>query len=137
MATAPGIIEQKITAGSQWTGETPDTTPVDELGIRKFPTDVKGGLFSFDFATESGSFESYVIDQIMIDFADATSVEVAIINSESTPDVFVLSTTVGEYLRVDPIRLTWDERIRITSVGATAKMYARVMARPGKVRPAS
>jgi len=135
MATAPGIIEQKIDAGSQWDGSLPSTTPVDNLGIRKFPSDTQGGLFSFDFASEEGSFETYVIEQIAIDFADASTVEVAIVDSEGTPNVFVLSTSTGNFLRVEPLILAWDEKLRITTTGATAAMHGRVLAQPGRMRP--
>lgn len=138
MATAPGIIEQTLTAGNQWNEALPASTPADANGIRQYPADPAGGLFQPDFAAEDGAFETWVIESLLVNFADAASSEVAVVNSDAVPKRVVLfSPGGGTFSRVDPIVLAWDEKLVLKSTGATLEMYARVNARPGRLRPAS
>jgi len=136
LATAPGIIEQLINAGSQFDGQLPSTTPVDADGIRKFPTDTQGGKFSFDFVSQAGSFESYVIDQILVDFGDAATAVVNILTAGG-PTVQLAAPGAGTYLFTGPLQLGWDQQIQLVTTGATAALSARVIGRPGRVRPAT
>lgn len=136
MATAPGIIEQRILAGSQFSGVAGVGVPTDADGIRRFAPAVAGGLFSFDFASQAGSFESYIIEQIIVDFADAVSAKVNILTAGG-PTVELASPGAGVYLLRGPVELGWDQQIQLVTVGATGAMVARLVAKPGRVRPAS
>jgi len=138
MSTAPCVIEQRITAGNQWDETLPTGVHVDADGIRKFPAGPTGGRFDFDFAAQDGSFDTYDIEQIFVDFGDGAG-EVAIVNSDVVPVRVVLATAPvgGTFLRVDVIHLAWDEKITLKTAGATQAMYARVLAVPGRARPVS
>lgn len=136
MATAPGIIEQLITAGSQFDGALPTTIPIDADGIRKFPTDVVGGLVELDFADHAGSFESYVIEQILADFGDAVTAVVNILTAGGPTAVFA-SPGAGIYLFTGLLELGWDQKIQLVTTGATVALQARVFAKPGRSRPVS
>lgn len=137
MAVAPGIIDQSIAAAGQWDGTVPPGNPTDADGIRTYPPAATGGLFRPDFAQASpnGSFETYVVDKIQVDFGTSAVNSVNITDGTRT---FVLDTPpAGPYLRMGPIELAWDEWIEVTSgaVGAAA-VWGRVHTRPGRSRPA-
>jgi len=137
VAQSPVVIEQRINAGQQFNETLPSTTPADADAIRKFPVDNQGGLFEFAFAGPDASFVTYQIDQVFVDFGDAAPGEVSIINSDTpSPKRVVLASLPagGTYLRVDPIKLAWDERLVLKTTGATLALYARVHASPGRIR---
>lgn len=136
MATAPGIIEQLISVGSQFDGAAGVGTPTDADGIRRFAAAAAGGRFDFDFAVQAGSFESYVIDQILVDFGDAATAVVNILTAGG-PTVQFAAPGAGVYLFTGPLQLAWDQKIQLVTTGATVALSARVFARPGRVRPAT
>jgi hypothetical protein len=132
-------IEQRVTAGNPWTGVLPTTTPVDDIqGVRRFPADVVGGLFTFDFVGPDDSFDQYLIERILVDFGTSATGNVFIVNRDVPVPRRVLIGTVGGgvYLYEDrTLVLAWDERIQLVSVGAPiAEMYARVTAGPLRAR---
>lgn len=135
MSTAPGIIEQRIIAGNQFTGVAGVGTPTDAYGIRKFSPAVAGGLFEFDFATQDGSFESYVIEQILADFTSSVTAVVNIVTDGVTTAQFAAPGGVVYFFR-GPLELAWDQKIQLITTGATLDLVARVFAKPGRVRPA-
>lgn len=135
MAQSPVVIEQRITVGSQFNELAPTTVPADTDAIRKFPTDVQGGLFEFNFAGPDASFVTYQIDQIFVDFGDAGTSEVAIINSDGTPVRIILASPgAGTYLRVEPFLLAWDEKLTLKTTLASVALYARIMASPVRIK---
>lgn len=136
MAQTPVVIEQRINAGQQFNETLPSTTPADAKAIRKFPASNQGGLFVFDFAGPDASFVTYQIDQVFVDFGDAAPGEVSIINSDGPPKRVVLATLPagGTFLRVDPIKLAWDEKLVLKTTGATLALYARVQASPMRIK---
>lgn len=136
MAQTPVVIEQSINAGQQFNETLPSTTPADSKAIRKFPVANQGGLFEFDFSGPDASFVTYQIDQVFVDFGDAAPGEVSIINSDGVPKRVVLASLPvgGTFLRVDPIKLAWDEKLVLKTTGATVALYARVQASPGRVK---
>lgn len=136
MAVAPGIIDQSITAGGQWDGTVPPGTPADASGIRTYPAAATGGLFRPDYAAAAGSFETYVVDKIQVDFAAAATSQVAI--KDDAGNTFVLASPgSGPYLYLGPLELAWDEYIEVTSAVSASVMHGRVHTRPGRSRPAS
>lgn len=136
MATAPGIIDQTVSAGGQFTGVLPNTKPSDADGIRTFGADPVGGLFEFDFAGQDQAFETYVIDKIMVDFGLSGVNSVNIVGPGAR--VWQLAAPgPGAYLFTGPLELAWDEKIRLNSNASANPMFARVHARPGRPRPAS
>ena len=135
MAQTPVVIEQRIDAGSQFDETLPATTPSDDKAIRVFPSTTQGGLFLFDFIGPNASFVTYQIDQIFADFSDATTVEIAVLDSEGTPNRSVIvSPGAGGYIRVEPFTLAWDQKLSIKTLGATGAMMARVMASPQRIK---
>lgn len=134
MTVSPGIIDQGISAGNDWDGTLPPTTPVDAYGIRTYPEAATGGLFRPDFASQGGSFETYIVEKIQVDFALSGTNQVAI--KDSAGRTFVLASPgAGEYLYTGPLELAWDEYIEVTSAVSANAMYGRVHTRPGRLRP--
>jgi hypothetical protein len=82
----------------------------------------------------ASSFETYVVDKIMVDFGLSAVNQVAIVDVGGR--IFVLATPpAGPYLYLGPLELAWDERIEITSAASANAMHARVHGRPGRTRP--
>lgn len=137
MAVAPGIIDQSINAAGQWDGTVPPGTSTDAQGIRTYAPAATGGRFRPDFAQPypNGSFETYVVDKIQIDFGASAVNSVNI--TDGVRSFAVDTPPAGSYLRMGPIELAWDEWIEVTSgaVGAAA-VWGRVNMRPGRLRPA-
>jgi len=135
VAQTPIVIEQRIDAGSQFDETLPATTPVNDKAIRTFPSTTQGGLFQFDFTGPDASFVTYQIEQIFADFADAATVEIAVIDSAGTPNRSVIvSPGAGSYIRVEPFTLAWDQKLTLKTLGATGAMMARVMASPQRTK---
>jgi len=130
------VVEQRITAGSDWSGAEPTTTPsYATKGIKVFPTDIVGGLFTFDFT----SYFLTEVQQISVDFAGVGSKSI-VIRRASGPDIQIFSSTdplEAIVLCTDKFQLASDERIAIISAGAAAAMYARIIARPLHPEPSS
>lgn len=134
MAVAPGIIDQETTAGGLWDGTVPPGVPVNAQGIRTFPPAATGGRFELPWGGVASSFETYVVDKIMVDFGLSAVNQVAIVDVGGR--IFVLATPpAGPYLYLGPLELAWDERIEITSAASANAMHARVHGRPGRTRP--
>lgn len=124
------VIEQRISAGNDWDGTAPDTTPDYETtpGVKAFPEDDAGGLFEFDFT----SYFLMEVQQINVDFAGVGTKSI-VIRRTSGPDVPIFSSTdplETTVLITDKFQLAADEKVAILSAGAAAPMYARIIARP-------
>jgi len=136
VAVEPGIIDQSISAGGQWDGTVPPGTPVDDLGIRTFPVAATGGLFELPWIGATSSYETYVIDKIMVDFGLSATNSVAI-KSAGGDSYELAAPGAGLYIYTGPLELAWDEKIEVTSLTSANAMNARVHGRPGRLRPAS
>lgn len=130
------VIEQRISAGNDWDGTLPSTTPsFASKGVKAFPEDTHGGLFQWNFA----SFFLMEIQQINIDFAGVGGKSV-VVRRPSGPDVLIYSSTDPLEISVlitDKFQLAADENIVIESTGAVAAMYARIIGRPLHPEPTS
>lgn len=134
-------IEQRIRAGSVWNGAAPTTVAVDDSqGVRRFPVDVVGGLFTFDFVGEENdhAFDQYVVERMLFDFGTSANGFVFIVNRDLVPRQVLIQTVAGGGVYLYEARrlvLAWDERIQIVSAGLPAgEMYARVTAGPTRIR---
>lgn len=130
-------IEQRISAGGDWDGTVPTTTPdfATTKGVKIFPEDAAGGLFVFDFT----SFFLIEVQQIHVDFAGVAAKSI-VIRGLSGPDIQIFSSTdpaESIILITDKFQLALDENIVILSAGAAAAMYARVIARPLHPEPST
>lgn len=132
MTARAKVIDQSINAGQQWNEALPTTTSTEVLGVETFPSDDVGGRFSWDFASADGSFETYIIERISVDFGDAATAQIAIVG----PGGFrvIRSAATGHVVIEGPLVLAWDEVITLLSVGATVPMRARIIAGPGQIR---
>ncbi len=132
MAAAPITIEQKITAGSQFDGLAPTTVYVDDVdqGLRQFPTDVSGGLFTFALT----SLWWAEVQRIIVQFADAATADISIVSATGALSIYTFAGG-GEVVITDLFKLAPDEKIQIITTGATAAMWARVTMRPLVSRP--
>ena len=78
---------------------------------------------------------TYQIDQIFVDFGDAGTAEIAIVNSDGVPvRTSLTSPGAGPYLRADPFLLAWDEKLTLKTLLASVALYASVMASPVRIR---
>lgn len=131
------VIEQRISVGNNWNGTVPLTAPdYTGVGIKKFPVAVQGGLFEFDF-TEYFLME---IQQINVDFGGAGTKSI-VIRSPGAPDIEIFSSTdplERNLLLTCKFQLASDEKVAIiSSGGAAAEMFARIIGRPLHPIPAS
>lgn len=133
MAVLPITIEHRITATNQFDGSVPTTTYVDDAdaGIRRYPTSTGGGRFA-QLVTSGWLSE---VQRIAADFADAATVEIAIVNAAGDVVLIYSAATGGTVLITDMIKLAPDEFIRIVTTGATLAMVARLTVRPLLSRP--
>jgi len=126
-------IQQEITAGSDWDGTAPTTTPVVADGVKSFPTDTQGGLFEFGY---DAGFMLWQIERIAVDFGGVAVKGIYI--RKGAVDIPIYESTLITEIKIlvtDKILLAADEQLVITSSGAAAAMYARVTARPALARP--
>lgn len=127
-------IEQRITAGAQFDGVAPTTTPATDadVGVQVWPTDTHGGLFAFGY----GSFWLTEIQRIAANFGNATSVKITIVNTAGDEVDIYDAASGGTVLITDVFRMSRDEKVKIVTVGATVAMVVRVTSRPLVARPA-
>lgn len=130
------VIEQRISAGNDWDGSEPTTEPDFSLpGVKVYPEDAQGGLFTFDFT----SYFLIEVQQIQVEFAGVGTKSI-VIRRDGGPDILVFGSTdplETNVLITDKFQLAQDERIAIESTGAAGAMYARVIARPLHPAPAT
>lgn len=130
------VVEQRISAGNDWDGTTPSTTPsYATKGVKSFPEDDQGGLFEWDFS----SLFLMEVQQINVDF-NGVAAKSIVIRRASGPDVLIFSSTdpaESNILITDKLQLAADEQIAILSTGAAGAMYARIIARPLHPEPSS
>ncbi len=133
MASAPITIEQRITAASQFTGAAPTTAFTDDVdqGIRTFPTDTVGGLFTFALS----ALWWQEVERIVVQFADSATADISIVNAAGNALSIYTAALGGEVVITDKFELAPDEKIRIVTTGATLAMWARVTMRPLVSRP--
>lgn len=132
------VIEQRITAGNDWDGTVPLTTPdFTTKGVKKFPPAAQGGLFVFDFT----SYFLKEIQQIAVDFNGVGSKSIVIRGpGGAADDIEIFKSTDPlevNILITDKFQLAPDEHIVIISSGAANAMFARVIGRPLHPEPAS
>jgi hypothetical protein len=117
------IIQQTITAGSNFDGLIPTTTPIHGHDIEKeYPTDVHGGLFEFDLTQPA------VVYAIEIKFGGQSAW--AIHKKDHNGDEFLLySGTTEAFLATlakDRTLITEGQKLLLRTTGASTKMIARV-----------
>ena len=116
----PFAIKHQITAGSQFDGQVPSTTPAEENGVVVYPTDTQGGLFEFGMdAVPVALFE------VMVKLGGQTSWTLKIIDGSTAFDL-ASGTTEAQYLyRPDePVILLPGQKVELKTVGASAAMWA-------------
>lgn len=122
-------IQQEITAGSDWDGTVPSTTPVITDGVKTYPTHTAGGLFEFGYHE---GFSLWRVERIVADF-NGVAAKGIYIRKSGVPDIPIWESALAseaKLLITDKIQLAADESLVMVSTGATTAMYARVTARP-------
>jgi len=116
-------IEQKITAGSQFTGAAPAGTVTRELDMERYPTGTVGGLI--DFANPN----PIQVKQIFIKLGGQSSWTLQMVDTDAvattvlsgTTETFVANTTLN-------LILLQGQKLKLVTVAATTAMVARVTA---------
>jgi hypothetical protein len=127
-------VQQEISAGNDWDGTVPATTPVIADGIKAYPAHTAGGLFEFGLGE---GFFLWRVERIVVDFNGVANKGVYIRKS-GVPDIPVWESTLAieaKLLFTDKVQLAADEQLVVVSTGAANAMYARVTARPVLARP--
>jgi len=116
-------IEQKITAGSQFTGAAPTTTMARAYDMERYPTDTVGGLV--DFANPN----PIQIKQIFIKFGGQASWTLKLIDVDNVKTT-LLSGTNETYLANLTLGLILfqGQKLELVTVAATTAMVVRVSA---------
>lgn len=129
MAKQYVTVEQFVSPGGLWTGVEPTTTPAINNGIKTYPADVVGGMFTFAFT----SFHLLEVERIVADFGGIAS-KLIVIKSPGRPDIDVFRSTLATQIKLlwtSPIKLAPGEQIVVTAVGpAIVQTYVAVTVRP-------
>jgi hypothetical protein len=113
-------IKHQITAGSQFDGQVPSTTPVATNGVLVYPTDVQGGLFEF-------GLDNYpvALQEVLVKLANQTSWTLKLIDGSTTFDLDSGTTETSRLYRpVLPLIMLPGQKIELKTVAATTAMWA-------------
>ena len=130
MARDDKLVAEKhqIKAGSQFTGEVPDTGPDTESHIQVYAADVKGGLFKL-MRTQGEDPQTQDLKRrvrrISVQLADQSSWSISVTDG-TTEYVIVSGTAETDVTVTDTIELAPSEDIKIVTVGATLAMAATI-----------
>lgn len=124
---------QLISAGSQFNGAAPGTTPTIAGGVKTYPAGTTGGKFDCIWDSEIPNLDVLgrhrEVLTVAIQLADQSSWALEITNG--TQDyTWVDGTTETEVLITDSMSLLPDQYLRLTTSGATAAMSMQVTFRP-------
>lgn len=112
-------IVQRIAALSQFDGQAPTTTPVDQDNILWYPEDSQGGLFEFE-----GS-NNVDIRQLQINFGGQTSWTLSM--TDGSEDFIIMTGTNEAYLFArDVATLPVGWKLKLVTTGASTAMKAMV-----------
>jgi hypothetical protein len=116
------IIQQRISAGNNFDGTLPSTTPVSTKDIKRFPVDAAGGLF--DFAITSPHWIS------AIEFIGGGQTSWTIHKKDSDGDEVLLWQGTDEANFVtcacDKMQIYEEEKLLLRTVGASTAMKCRI-----------
>ena len=119
----------QIIAAQQLTGALPDKDFDDDHGVRGFLAGSAGGLFELRPHTSLEDFDlnsrRRTIKQVSLKLGGQSAWSIAI--TDGTTDTVVLSgTTEVNIVLTDEIKLSHDEKLKITTTGATSALRAVV-----------
>jgi len=116
------IIQQRVSAGSDFDGTLPATTPGATKDIKRFPVDVAGGLFDF------GITGPHIINSIEMILSGQTSWTIHKKDSDGDEILLWAGTIETDVvtLSADRMAIYEDETILVRTVGATGAMKCRV-----------
>jgi len=119
------IFCQSITAGDDFDGTSPSTTPVlNTKDIEKnWPADDHGGLFNFNLRGPAR------LDQLELTLGGQSAWDVIKVDCDGDEYTLFSGTNQTEYIthEADRIILLEDETIKISTTGATAALKARII----------
>lgn len=118
------VIQQQISAGNQFDGQAPSTTPARGNDLWKdYPEDSQGGLFDFELEDPAlivnvtlkldGNTSAWSLNLVDVDGDEVT------LFSGTNETSFV--TTYG-----DRVLITQGQKLKLTTTGATGALKARV-----------
>lgn len=124
-------IKQTISAGNNFTGVAPTTTPVLSGNGYTYPADSQGGLFD-----PGNTSNTLAVAGIYIDFADQTSWKLEIVDNDANPVVLFSGTTEDEFaVTADTVIFVLPgETLKLTTVGATAAISAIIEFRNARAK---
>lgn len=133
------VIEQRISAGNQFTGVAPSSSPTTSGGVRIYPEDASGGLFEFDFAPNN---LLWVVERVLLKLNPAgTTYSLRVRNPDGSTDVEVAAGSGTDvYLGsvgLESLRMTGDEKLLLVTTGGTGALMARITARPEMQLPST
>lgn len=132
-------IEQKIATGGQFDGTLPTTTSTDTAGVRVFPEDATGGLFTFFDALPAlpPATDRYLnVRRIALDMTNLNAADVWYLRLASAGgDVIFYSDGPGDYVWTpdgpDGLIISPDETLKLyNGIVSTGALFARVWAEP-------
>lgn len=119
------IIQHSISAGGNFNGTDPGTTPVIDKDIKRYPAAAAGGLFDFQVD------QPHDVVAIELHLANQTSWSIVKEDSDGDDIELAAGTTDSEYVlrSSDRFVLTEGEKLKVTTAGATTAMKCRVALR--------
>jgi hypothetical protein len=114
-------IEQKITAGSQFTGAAPAGAAVLNNDMERHPTGVVGGLFNF------ATTKPVRVEQFSIKFGGQASWTLNLVDVDAVETLLLSGTTEASLVNTS-LRpwLLEGQKLKLVTVGATTAMVARI-----------
>lgn len=116
------IIQQRISAGNNFDGTLPTTTPAGIKDINRFPEDAVGGLFDF------GITEPHWISSIEIILGGQTSWTIHKKDSDGDEILLWQGTDEANFVTCscDKMQIVEEETLLLRTVGAATAMKCRV-----------
>lgn len=124
-------IKQTVSAGNNFTGVAPTTTPVLSGNVYTYPVDTQGGLFD-----PENSANTLILAGILLDLADQSSWKIELVDNDANPVVLFSGTTEDEFVVTSDtvVNILPGETLKLTTVGATAEIIATVKFRNARAR---
>lgn len=118
-------FEQRVTAGNDFDGATPDGTPVAANNIESWPEDVKGGKFDFD---PYDCNQPLWVRSVELKLGGQTAWTVHKKDAEGEELLILCGTDETDFLTTlqDSFIVTAKQCLIVRTTGATGKLLARV-----------
>lgn len=125
---------QRITAGNDFNGAAPGTTPVSGKDVEKsYPTAIVGGLFDFELA------DPVILEGIQLKLGGQTDWTIHLCDPASlggTEYLLWAGTTETDFITVasDQVPILQEQTIKVRTTAAVSAMVCKIFIRTGPIK---